>query len=92
MSSNIDLEKFPASKVRQLAKKMESSKSTARHIKQVTSNPQAAQVNLYETSKNKPPTKQEQVETTFPSSPDQRVRRGTQVNTQESKTTLQAKI
>ena len=31
--SNIDLDKFPASKVRQLAKKMESSKATARHIK-----------------------------------------------------------
>ena len=44
--SNIDLEKFPASKVRQLAKKMESSKSTARHIKQVASGPQVAQVNL----------------------------------------------
>ena len=44
--SNIDLEKFPASKVRQLAKKMESPKSTARHIKQVASDPKVAQVNL----------------------------------------------
>ena len=44
--SNIDLEKFPASKVRQLAKKMESSKSISRHIKQVASDPQVAQVNL----------------------------------------------
>ena len=44
--SNIDLEKFPASKVRQLAQKMESSKSTARHIKAVASDPQVAQVNL----------------------------------------------
>ena len=44
--SNIDLEKFPASKVRQLAKKMESSKSTARHIKQFATDPQTAQVNL----------------------------------------------
>ena len=33
--SNIDLEKFPASKVRQLAKRLESSKSTARHIKKM---------------------------------------------------------
>ena len=31
--SNIDLDKFPASKVRQLAKNMESSKVTVRHIK-----------------------------------------------------------
>ena len=44
--SNIDLDKFPASKVRQLAKKMVSSKSTTRHIKAVASDPQVAQVNL----------------------------------------------
>ena len=44
--SNIDLDKFPASKVRQLARKMESSVATARHIKQVASDPQAAQINL----------------------------------------------
>ena len=31
--SNLDLDKFPASKVRQLAKKLESSKSTAKYIK-----------------------------------------------------------
>ena len=31
-NSNIDLEKFPGSMVRQLAKKMESSKATAKHI------------------------------------------------------------
>ena len=44
--SNIDVEKFPASNVRQLAKKMESSKSTTRHIEAVASDPQAAEVNL----------------------------------------------
>ena len=43
---NVDLDKFPASKVRQLAKRMESSKATAYHIKQVTGDPQAAQINL----------------------------------------------
>ena len=42
----MDLEKFPASKVRQLAKKMESSKATAGHINQVTGDPQAVQINL----------------------------------------------
>ena len=41
-----DLEQYPASRVRQLAKKLESSKATARHIKQATSNVQAAQINL----------------------------------------------
>ena len=40
--SSIDLENFPASKVRQLAKKMEASKATAHHIKQVAINPQVA--------------------------------------------------
>ena len=44
--SNIDLDKFSTSKVRQLAKKMERSKATARHIKQVASDPEVAQINL----------------------------------------------
>ena len=45
-NSNIDLEKFPASKVRQLAPKLESSKSAAKHIKKMSSDPPATQVNL----------------------------------------------
>ena len=44
--SSIDLERFPASKVRQLSKKMEASKAKAHHIKQVASDPQVAQINL----------------------------------------------
>ena len=44
--SNIDLDKFPTSKVRQLAKEIESSKVTARHSKQVASDRQVAQINL----------------------------------------------
>ena len=44
--SNIDFEIFPASKVRQLAKKLESSKSTTRYIKKMSSEPQTIQVNL----------------------------------------------
>ena len=44
--SNIDLNKFPASKVHQLAKKMESSKATGKHIKQFASDPQATQIHL----------------------------------------------
>ena len=43
---SVDLDKFPASKVHQLAKKMESSKATPRHIKQVAGDPQVAQINL----------------------------------------------
>ena len=43
---SVDLDRFPASKIHQLAKKMESSKTTARHIKQVAGDPQVAQINL----------------------------------------------
>ena len=43
---SVDLDKFPTSKVCQLAKKMENPKATARHIKQVTGDPQVAQINL----------------------------------------------
>ena len=42
----MDLEKLPASKVRQLAKKKESSKATPCNIKQVAGDPQAVQINL----------------------------------------------
>ena len=40
--SNIDLGEFPASKVRQLAKKMESSKSTTRTSKQLQVTPSSS--------------------------------------------------
>ena len=43
---NVDIQKFPASKVCQLAKQMESSKATAKHIRQVTGDLPAAQVQL----------------------------------------------
>ena len=44
---NTDLEQYPAAKVQQMAKKLESSKATAKHIKQHTSSTQGAtQVNV----------------------------------------------
>ena len=43
---SVNLDKFPASRVCQLAKKYEISKATARHIKQVSREPQATQINL----------------------------------------------
>ena len=43
---NVDIQKFPASKVRQLAKKMESSKATAKHIRQVAGDLSAVQIQL----------------------------------------------
>ena len=44
--AHVELNKFPASTVCQLAKKLESSQATAKHIKQVTRDPQVVQVNL----------------------------------------------
>ena len=44
--SNIALNKFPTCKACQLAKKMESSIATAKHIKKVASDPQAPQIHL----------------------------------------------
>ena len=43
---SVNLDKFPASRVHQLAKKYESSKATTRHIKQVSGEPQVSQINL----------------------------------------------
>ena len=43
---NVDIQKFPASKVQQLAKKMKSSKATAKHIRQVAGDIPAAQIQL----------------------------------------------
>ena len=43
---SVDLDKFPARKVCQCAKKMKSSKATARHIKEVAGDAQATQINL----------------------------------------------
>ena len=43
---HVELSKIPASTMCQLAKEIESSQATAKHMKQVTRDPQAVQVNL----------------------------------------------
>ena len=43
---NVNIQQFSASKVQQLAKKMESSKATAKHIRQVAGDLPAAQIHL----------------------------------------------
>ena len=43
---HVSLKNFPASKFRQMAKKLEGSQATAKHIKQVTNEPHATQINL----------------------------------------------
>ena len=43
---HVELSMFPASTVRQLVKRMDSSQATAKHMKHVTRDPQAVQVNL----------------------------------------------
>ena len=53
---NVDIQKFPASKVCQLAKKMESSKATAKHIRQVAGDLLAAQVQLMQHQRTQLPT------------------------------------
>ena len=58
--------KFPASTVRQLAKKIESSQATAKHMKQVTRDPQAVQVNLLQHQcREIPPSKSNKKSETF---------------------------
>ena len=56
---SVDLEKFPASRVCQLAKKCESSRATPHHIEQVAGDPQATQINLM-SSENRASYKQTQ--------------------------------
>ena len=43
---NVDLEEFQASKLRQLAMRIESSNTTGHHIKHMAGDPQAVQINL----------------------------------------------
>ena len=55
---HVSLKNFPASKVRQMAKKLEGSQATAKHIKQVTNEPHATQINLLRHQRTElPPTK-----------------------------------
>ena len=53
---SIYLDKFPTSRVHQLAKKFKSSKATAWHIKQVAGDPQATQINLMRHQRTELPT------------------------------------
>ena len=55
---HVELNKFPAIKVRQMAKKLESSQSTAKHIRKMSSEPQATQIRLLRHQRTElPPTK-----------------------------------
>ena len=53
---SVDLDKFPASRVCQLAKRFESSKATAYHIKQVAGDPHDTQINLMRHQQTELPT------------------------------------
>ena len=53
---SVDLDKFPTSRVCQLAKKFESSKATVCHIKQVAGDPQVTQINLLRHQQTELPT------------------------------------
>ena len=83
-NSSVDLDKFHASRVRQLVKKMEASKATVRHIKLVASDLQAAQINLLRHQQTDlPPGKQIEK----PSNQDYRVTSNIQVNNKVHHTT-----
>ena len=83
--SNIDLEKFPASKVRQCAKKLESSKSTARLIKQVSNELQVTQVNLLRHQRTEiPPNKSKRKQFKNNKSRSQNVRYSSETNQQQA--------
>ena len=53
---SVDLDKFPASRGRQVSKKFESSKATVHHIKQVAGDLQATQINLMKHQRTELPT------------------------------------
>ena len=53
---SVDFNKFPASRVGQLAKKLESSNATVHHIKQVASDSQVTQINLLQHQTTELPT------------------------------------
>ena len=78
------LEKFQASKVRQLAIKQESSKSTARHIKQVSSEPQATQVNLLRHQRTEMPSNKSKRKQFKNKKPDKNVGYSNETNQQQA--------
>ena len=77
--SSIDLEKFPASNIRQLAKKMEVSQARVHHIKYIASDPNAAKINLMRMSTHN--SHQASTRRKNLSSQDHPVTSGIQVNT-----------
>ena len=87
-ASNIDLEKVPASKVRQLAKKLESSKSTSRHIMKVADEPSAAQINLVRHQRTEiPPSKAQRKQNKFRTKPNFKRENHHQANYQPNEVT-----
>ena len=63
---HVNLNKFPASKVRQMAKKLESSQATAKHMKQVTNEPRATKINLLRHQRTElPPSKAQRRQNRF---------------------------
>ena len=79
--NSIDLEKFPASKARQLLKKIDTSKAAVHHIKQVASDPQAAQINLIRHQRTDlPPSKHKKKQQSFKTRPQSDKRNSSEDN------------
>ena len=68
---HVNLNKFPASKFRQMATKLESWQATAKHIKQVTNEPHATQINLLRHQRTElPPSKAQKRQNKFRHKPN----------------------
>ena len=68
---HVSLNNFPASKVRQMAKKLEGSQATAKHMKQVTNEPHATQINLLRHQRTElPPSKTQRRQNKFRHKPN----------------------
>ena len=68
---HVTLNKFPASKVRQMAKKLKGSQATAKHMKQVTNEPHATQMNLLRHQRTElPPSKAQRRQKKFRHKPN----------------------
>ena len=68
---HVTLNIFPVGKVRQMAKKLESSQATAKHMKQVTNEPHATQINLLRHQQTElPPSKAQRRQNKFRHKPN----------------------
>ena len=70
---HVSLNNFPASRVRQMVKKLESPQATAKYMKQVTNEPHATQINLLRHQRTElPPSKAQRRQNKFRHKPNRK--------------------